>query len=104
MTVGELYGPAMEVQTQQEADNQFFVIVQHLMRKGRFREEAEAMARSNIGYYAGYYDSETRQRVERLFRCSHPVFGAVDASAPVTSASALAKGREAAVNGNSNER
>lgn len=36
-----------------------------------------------VGYYAGYYDSETRERVERLFMCAHPVFGSIaDNGAP----------------------
>lgn len=30
-----------------------------------------------MGYYAGYYDAETRERVERLFGAVHPIFGSV---------------------------
>lgn len=36
---------------------------------------AEQIAKVNLGYFAGYYDRETRERVERLFDCSHPIFG-----------------------------
>lgn len=36
---------------------------------------AEEIAKGNIGYYAGYYDHDVRIRVERLFQCSHPIFG-----------------------------
>lgn len=45
------------------------------MRCGRTREESEEIERSNLGYYAGYYDAETRERVERLFGAVHPIFG-----------------------------
>lgn len=31
----------------------------------------------NLGYFAGYYDHETRDRVEKLFQCSHPVYGSI---------------------------
>ncbi len=37
--------------------------------------EAEYLERMNLGYYAGYFSVETRQRVERLFRAPHPIFG-----------------------------
>jgi len=33
------------------------------------------ITKSNLGYYAGYYDEETRIRVEKMFQCVHPVFG-----------------------------
>lgn len=75
MTNGEKYGPAMRARTQQVADECFAALVAHSMSFGNTREEAERIERSNIGYWAGYYDNETRRRVERLFRCSHPVFG-----------------------------
>ena len=45
------------------------------MRLGHSREEAENIERCNLGYWGGYYDLETRLRVERLFRCEHPFFG-----------------------------
>lgn len=76
-TIGDLYGPAMKITNQDEADEYFAALVRRAMRRGLNREPAEAQERSNLGYYAGYYDAETRERVERLFRCSHPVFGAI---------------------------
>lgn len=30
-----------------------------------------------LGYYAGYFSDETRERVERLFQCAHPYFGKI---------------------------
>lgn len=78
ITVGEKYGPAMSVTDQAEADSYFGDCVLHSMSFGKSRAEAEAIERANLGYFAGYCDHETRARVERLFRCSHPVFGAAE--------------------------
>jgi hypothetical protein len=75
ITLGKKYEPAMEIADQAQADAYFELLVNHSMRFGKTREEAEALERSNLGYFAGYCDHETRLRVERLFRCVHPIFG-----------------------------
>jgi hypothetical protein len=71
ITIGEKYGPAMEITDQAEADRYFERCVEHMMRHGHDRNEAERIERGNLGYFAGYYGDETRARVERLFRCAH---------------------------------
>lgn len=73
ITYGEKYGPAMELIEQADADAYWEKCVRHMMSRGHTREEAERLERGNLGYYAGYYDHETRVRVGRLFRCDHPV-------------------------------
>lgn len=81
-TIGEVYGPAMEVQTEDEAREYFDAIVNHLIeirsaeQVNTPREYTEEIVRQNLGYYAGYYDDETRERVERLYKTWHPIFGA----------------------------
>ena len=75
ITMGDKYDPAMTISEQEEADGYFELLVQHGMLFGKTREQAEADERTSLGYYAGYYDRETRIRVENLFRCRHPVFG-----------------------------
>jgi hypothetical protein len=52
--------------------------------------------RHNLGYFAGYYDNETRERVERLFKCSHPIFGSIAKNGAPTAKEALAAGMVAA--------
>lgn len=47
---------------------------------------AAEIARINLGYYAGYYDNETRKRVERLFSCAHPIFGKATKGKPTAEA------------------
>lgn len=79
ITIGEKYDPAMKITDQAEADAYFARCVEHTMRvRPCGRVMAESIERQNLGYYAGYGSHETRQRVERLFKCSHPIFGAVD--------------------------
>lgn len=96
-TIGDKYHPAMEIRDQAEADAYFERLVEHMMScSDRNRQEAEAVERSNLGYFAGYYDSLTRERVERLFRCAHPVFGKIAENGPPTMEEALKAGCELA--------
>ena len=97
ITIGKKYGPAMEITDQGEADAYFEECVKHSMDAfGKTRAEAEALERGNLGYYAGYYASETRERIERLFACSHPVFGSIAERGEPTAQEALQAGREMA--------
>ena len=82
ITYREKYDPAMKIMDQSEADTYFEECVQHTMIFGSSREEAESIERQNLGYYAGYYDHETRLRVEKLFSCKHPVFGLAEEGSP----------------------
>ncbi len=76
MTIGEIGDPAMSITDQAKADKYFEALVQRAMKYfGQTRKQAEGITRSNLGYYAGYYDHETRLQVERLFNCAHPIFG-----------------------------
>lgn len=78
ITIGQKYDPAMEIADQVEADAYFALCVDHSMTYHRMtRAEAEALERTNLGYWAGYFSAETRARVEMLFRCSHPIFGSI---------------------------
>ncbi len=99
ITIGDKYEPAMKIQDQQEADAYFEACVEHTMRYGddpRYttREGAEALERANLGYWAGYHDTETRRRIESLFRCAHPIFGSVEQFGEPTTDAALQSGLE----------
>jgi hypothetical protein len=96
ITYRDKYGPAMEITDQAEADKYFEELVRHNLSFGEnTRELAENVERHNLGYYAGYYDSETRERVERLFKCEHPVFGSIAQKGPPATEEALMAGFEA---------
>jgi len=94
ITIGEKYGPAMLIEDQTEADAYFEQCVEHTMSFGNPRTEAEKIERANLGYFAGYHDNETRLRVERLFRCEHPIFGPIARNGPPTFSDALRAGIE----------
>ena len=101
ITIGQKYGPAMEITDQEEADRYFGLLVEHTMKHAqdeeyKSREGAENLERQNLGYCAGYYDTETRERVERLFSCAHPVFGSVEQFGVPTPEAAFQSGLERA--------
>lgn len=83
VTIGQKYMPAMTITDQADADAYLERCIEHTMRCfGSAREDAEKLERDNLGYFAGYYDHATRDRVERLFKCAHPVFGAIAENGP----------------------
>ena len=92
LTIGEVYEPAMEISDQEEADAYFLILEADLRRHGKTTNQARDIARQNLGYFAGYYDSATRKRVERLFKCAHPVFGSIAACGQPTADAALLAG------------
>lgn len=101
LTYAEALGPAMEITEQEDAEQYFRDYAEYVLRSlsNNPRNDAataEDIAKSNLGYYAGYYDHETRERVERLFHCSHPVFGAIAENGPPTPEEAFKKGFELA--------
>ena len=77
-TYGEKYGPAMKIEDSEQGQMYLAACIDHQMRIGGYsREEAEHIERNNIGYWAGYYDEDTRLRVERVFGIIHPIFGSM---------------------------
>lgn len=94
ITSGDKYHPAMKITEQAEADAYFEKCVHHTMSFGKTRADAESTERSNLGYFAGYYNGEIRRRVERLFRCAHPVFGSIATNGAPTADEAFAAGRK----------
>lgn len=105
ITIGEKYKPAMEITDQESADAYFMELVAHNLKCRRregeppIQPEAEKVERHNLGYFAGYHDSETRERVERLFKCSHPIFGSIATNGQPTAKEALLAGMVAAKSG-----
>lgn len=107
ITIGDKYHPAMKITDQAEADAYFELCVehcgQHLVLQGKAtsaanaRPQAETIERANLGYFAGYYDHQTRARVERLFRCAHPIFGAIEQDGPPSAEQALLAGLRAGI-------
>lgn len=101
LTYGECLGPAMKITDESDAE-QYFADYVAFIEKALEKEPrtdnktAAEIARINLGYYAGYYDNETRERVERLFKCSHPVFGSIKANGAPSAEEAFAAGKRMA--------
>jgi len=98
ITIGEKYDSAMKITEPAEAQAYFELCVEHCMSHDRTRQEAESIERENLGYYAGYFDDETRRRVEELFGCAHPMFGKIADEnllhhGPITSEAAFEMGK-----------
>lgn len=96
ITIGDKYDPAMKITDPAEAAAYFERCVQHTMTYGADRQEAERIERINLGYYAGYCSDETRRRVEELFGCAHPIFGAIAKVGAPTPEEAMQAGLEMA--------
>lgn len=79
ISMGDKYGPAMEITEQAEAAEYFAALVRHNMRISQHNiKEAMAIERENLAYWAGYYSHEVRLRVDNLFNCIHPIFGSAN--------------------------
>jgi len=77
-TAGAVLHPAMEVETEEEANELLEKIVAYYSMHNvdkRSEEELRDLARYNIGYWTGYFSNETAQRVFKLFKTMHPLFG-----------------------------
>lgn len=75
LSYGEALDPAMKVQSEEEARAYFNAYATYLRRFCPTDEEARSVARVNIGYWTGYMDTATAERVRRLFGFGHPIFG-----------------------------
>ena len=76
MTIGDRYELAMSITDQAEADKYFaWLMMTSPLEPGMTDHEVETLEKANLGYYAGYFDEETRARVYRLFGTTHPILG-----------------------------
>ncbi len=91
-TIGEIYDPAMAVQSEEEAEAYLQRIIRYMQRETTEMPESDArqIALKNIGYWTGYYDHATADRVMALYHTAHPIFG----TSHPTLAETFAKGIE----------
>jgi len=66
-TMGEIFDAAIDVRDQDEAG----AFLAAYVASGLDIDTA----RSNLGYFAGYYSEGVRVRVAKLYKATHPVFG-----------------------------
>lgn len=89
LTTSDCLDQAMKIKDQKEADQYLKDYIEYMMDNTKMTKEEcdrilagdimtfEAIAKYNIGYWAGYQDEETRARIEKLFDCEHPMFGKI---------------------------
>lgn len=100
LTYGECLDPAMEIEDPEEAEQylkDYATYIQKCIDKEPRGDDMDgfAVAKINLGYWAGYYDDNTRKRVEKLFKCSHPFFGSIEDNGPPTAEEAFKMGVKA---------
>jgi hypothetical protein len=78
LTYKDCLSPAMQIVSQADAQQYLEAYIKYQeanMQEASGEHTPEEICKINLGYYAGYYDRETQVRVERLFNCTHPIFG-----------------------------
>lgn len=81
LTYQEALEPAMNITEQSDADQYLNAYINYQtlhFTEASGNYTAEQVCKINLGYYAGYYNNETRSRIERLFKTNHPVFGPIN--------------------------
>jgi hypothetical protein len=74
MSIHDMYRPCcVGIFTKQQADEYLDYLVRYFEKLGV--ESPEETHRSNIAFYASYWDADTRKRVFELFETEHPVYG-----------------------------
>lgn len=65
-----------EQKTKKDMQHQFTLLLYAVADKfGKTPLEHKEQQLSNVGYFAGYYDEETRKRVSKWLGAEHPIFG-----------------------------
>ncbi len=83
LAFGDTCGMACEVQTREEAQRYLAAYTNWMLNvctaadRPKTYHEAEAIIRTNIGYWTGYIDLLQAGRVLEFYDTEHPVFGKV---------------------------
>ena len=96
-TIGEVFNEALHYAKtdKNKASNFFKAYVEHILNTNAIiYDEAERIAKSNLGYFAGYCNKETIDIIYETYQCSHPIFG--DKPYDVSPQEAFEKGMERA--------
>lgn len=95
VTLGNKYVDLLgTIHTPEDATEYLEACIEHSMRFGNSREEAEKIERSNIGYVTGYFSNAEAACIQSLFNVVHPIFGSVAQLEQLTPEEILQKGIE----------
>lgn len=94
-TMGEVFNEALHLAKTDsyEAKEFFREYINWISTNNHCSEdEATEIAKSNLGYFAGYYDEEVCDIIYKTYQCSHPIFG--DKPFSISAEEAYQKGLE----------
>ena len=94
-TMGEVFDMALKLaKTDKEEAKKFFKeYINYISMVNHYSlDKATNIAKSNFGYFAGYYDEEVCDIIYKTYQCSHPIFG--DKPFSVSAEDAYKKGLE----------
>ena len=77
-TMGEVFNEALRIAKtdKDEAQDFFYEYVNHISFTNKYSwDKSIEIAKSNLGYFAGYYNQETCDIIYKTYQCSHPIFG-----------------------------
>lgn len=70
------YGDVCEARTKKEMQARFSRMLSEIVKEhGGTKKGHTPLQLSNVGYVAGYYEKNVRDRVSRWLKAEHPVFG-----------------------------
>lgn len=94
-TIGEVFEVALQLakENTKEAEEFFYQYVQHISSSNNWSwDKSIEVAKSNLGYFAGYYDRKTYDIIHKVYDAQHPIFGCNPFD--LTSEEAFNKGKE----------
>jgi len=77
-TMGEVFDEALRLAKtdKDEARDFFYKYVNHISFVNKYSwDKSIEIAKSNFGYFAGYYNQEVCDIIYKTYQCSHPIFG-----------------------------
>lgn len=99
-TIGEVFNLALKLAKEDpsgEAKDFFYEYVNYISTTNHYSwDKSIEIAKSNLGYFAGYYNQEVCDIIYKTYQCSHPIFG--DKPFDVSPEEAFNKGKECGMN------
>lgn len=80
LSMREIFEGANEARTKDEAKQylkDYVAYIQENTSELAVYNNAEDIAKKNLGYWSGYYSENVRRYIEDLFECEHPVLGSI---------------------------
>ncbi len=78
LTLTEIFDTAKKIKSEEGASLLVRAAVLDLFKQTDDTEEdLDKAVRQNLAYMAGYCGTDVRERIEKLFKCEHPVFGSI---------------------------